>query len=67
MQKKKEKLLDKMVKRDYNNELESILEKKIFDENAKNLLLNILYKIEASYKDYEKTKRNVKTKEEYIR
>ena len=66
MQKKKEKLLDKMVKRDYNNELESILEKKIFDENAKNLLLNILYKIEASYKDYEKTKRNVKTKEEYI-
>lgn len=66
MQKKKEKLLDKMVKRDYNNELESILEKKIFDENAKNLLLNILYKIEASYKDYEKTKRHVKTKEEYI-
>ena len=32
MQKKKEKLLDKMVKRDYNNELESILEKKIFDD-----------------------------------
>ena len=66
MQKKKEKLLNKIVKRDYNNELESILEKKTFDENAKNLLLNILYKIESSYKDYEKVKRHVETKEEYI-
>ena len=66
MQKKKEKFLDKIVKKDYNNELERILEKKSFDESAKNLLLNILYKIEASYKDYEKTKRNVATKEEYI-
>ena len=67
MQKKKEKLLDKIVKKDYNNELEMILEKKSFDESAKNLLLNILYKIEASYKDYEKTKRNVSDKETYIK
>ena len=66
MQKKKEKLLNKIVKKDYNNELEMILEKKSFDESAKNLLLSILYKIEASYKDYEKTKRNVMNKEEYI-
>ncbi len=66
MPKKKEKLLDKIVKKDYNNELEMILEKKAFDESAKNLLLSILYKIEASYKDYEKVKRHVKTKEEYI-
>ena len=50
--KKKEKLLNKIVKKDYNNELEMILEKKSFDESAKNLLLSILYKIEASYKDY---------------
>jgi len=64
--KKKEKLLNKIVKKDYNNELEMILEKKSFDESAKNLLLSILYKIEASYKDYEKTKRNVMNKEEYI-
>ena len=66
MQKKKEKFLNKIVKKDYNNELEMILEKKSFDENAKNLLLSILYKIEISYKDYKKTKRNVMTKEEYI-
>ena len=49
---KKEKFLDRIVKKDYNNELETILETKKFDENAKNLLLNILYKIEAAYKDY---------------
>ena len=67
MQKKKEKLLNKIVKKDYNNELEMILEKKSFDESAKNLLLSILYKIEASYKDYEKTKRNVMDKEEYVK
>ena len=67
MQKKKEKFLNKIVKKDYNNELEMILEKKSFDESAKNLLLSILYKIEASYKDYEKTKRNVMNKEEYIK
>ena len=67
MQKKKEKFLNKLVKKDYNNELEMILEKKSFDENAKNLLLSILYKIEASYKDYKKIKRNVMTKEEYIK
>ena len=66
MQKKKEKFLDKIVKKDYNNELETILEKKAFDESAKNLLLNIVYKIEASYKDYEKVKTHVASKEEYI-
>lgn len=66
MQKKKEKFLNKIVKKDYNNELEMILEKKSFDESAKNLLLSILYKIEVSYKDYEKVKRNVMNKETYI-
>ena len=60
---KKEKFLDRIVKKDYNNELETILETKKFDENAKNLLLNILYKIEAAYKDYEKVKVKSKTKE----
>ena len=67
MQKKKEKFLNKIVKKDYNNELEMILEKKSFDENAKNLLLSILYKIEISYKDYEKIKRDVMRKEDYIK
>ena len=67
MQKKKEKFLNKIVKKNYNNELEMILEKKSFDETAKNLLLNMLYKMEASYKDYEKVKRHVETKEEYTK
>ncbi len=66
MQKKTDKFLDKIVKRDYNNELEKILEKKAFDENTKSMLLSILYKIETAYKDYEKVKQNVEEKEEFI-
>ena len=45
VQMKKEKLLDKIVIKNYNNELEEVLEKKNFDENTKSILLNILYKI----------------------
>lgn len=66
MQKKTDKLLDKIVKRDYNNELEKVLEKKIFDENTKSMLLSILYKIETAYKDYEKVKPDVEEKEDFI-
>ena len=66
MQKKNDNFFEKIVKKDYNNELEKVLEKKYFEENAKSLLLNILYKIEAAYKDYEKVKRDVETKEEFI-
>ena len=36
MQRKKKNLLEKIVKKDYNNELEKILEEKQFDENVKN-------------------------------
>lgn len=67
MQKKKEKIFDKIVKKDYNNELEEVLEKKMFDESVKNLLLSILYKIEVSYNDYKTIKRNVENKEDYIK
>ena len=67
MQNKKEKFLDKIVKKDYSNELEKILEKKNFDENAKNLLLSILYKVQMGYKDYELVKQNTQSKEEYIK
>ena len=66
MQKKTDKFLDKIVKKDYNNELEKVLEKKAFDENTKSLLLNILYKIETAYQDYEKVKPEVEEKEEFI-
>ena len=50
---KKESLMDKFVKKDYNNELELVLEQKKFEENVQSMLLSILYKIETSYKDYE--------------
>ena len=59
-------LLEKIVKKDYKNELEEVLENKFFGENAKSLLLEVLYKIETAYKDYETIKVNAKTKEEYI-
>lgn len=67
MQKKTDKFLDKIVKKDYNNELEKVLEKKYFDENTKSILLSILYKVETAYKDYEKVKPNVETKEDFIK
>lgn len=66
MQKKTDKFLDKIVKKDYNNELEKVLEKKAFDENTKSLLLGILYKIETAYSDYETVKSDVKSKEDFI-
>lgn len=66
MQKREEKFFEKIVKKDYNDKLEKILEKKAFAEDAKSILLNILYKIEASYKDYKQVKQNVETKEEII-
>ncbi|MBO6244027.1 MAG: hypothetical protein J6O41_05645 [Clostridia bacterium] len=68
MQKRKKDnvFLDKIVKKDYNDELEKVLEKKYFSEDAKSILLSILYKIEAAYKDYETVKQNVETKDEFI-
>ena len=66
MQKKNEKLLDKIVKKDYNNELERVLEKKPYSENVKSILLSILYKLETSYKDYKQVKQDVVGKDELI-
>lgn len=44
LQKKTEKkIFDKIVKKNYNNELEEILEKKYFAENVKSTLLSMLY------------------------
>ena len=48
MQKKNDNIdniIDKFVKKDYNDELEKALEKKTFDENTKSTLLNILYNL----------------------
>lgn len=62
----KEEFFSKLKIKDYNNELEIALEQKDFSEEAKNLLLGMLYKLEASYEDYSKVKRIVETKKEYI-
>lgn len=62
----REKIFSKFTTRDYNAELEEILEKKDFPVDVKNLLLSMLYKIEASYKDYTKVKRLVDEQDEYI-
>ena len=66
MLKKNENILDKIVKKDYNNELEALLEKKYFSEDTKSILLSILYKLETSYKDYKQVKQDVETKEKMI-
>ena len=52
--------------KDYNNELEKILEKKDFSKDSKNLLLSMFYKLEISYQDYSTVKRKVKSKQQYL-
>lgn len=52
--------------KDYNNQLEDILEKKSFSVEVKNILLSMLYKIDISYNDYSTVKRNVEDKKSYI-
>ena len=64
----KNKILSKLNIRikDYNNELEKILENKLFSYDVKNLLLSMLYKIENAYSDYETVKVEVPTKNDFI-
>lgn len=62
----KEDIFSKLNIKDYNNQLENILEKKNFSEGTKNILLNILYKIETAYDDYNKVKVYTKTKKEIL-
>ena len=64
----KKKILSKLSIniKDYNNELERILENKLFSYEVKNLLLSMLYKIENAYSDYETVKVEVPSKKEYI-
>lgn len=60
-------MLEKIIKKDNNQELEEILENKKIDEQAKNLLQGILYKIEVSYKDYEKVKGKKQTEDKFVK
>ena len=59
-------MFKKIIKKDKNEELERILDEKQIDEQAKNLLQGILYKIEVSYKDYQKVKAIEQTEEQYV-
>ena len=55
-----------LIKKDYNAKLEEILEQKKINEQAKNLLQGLLYKIEVSYKDYQKVKAKKNTEDKYV-
>lgn len=59
-------MLEKFIKKDRNEILESVLDQKDVDEKTKNLLQGILYKIDVSYKDYQKAKVIQKNKKEYV-
>ena len=61
-----DKLLSKIVKKNYNNRLEEVLSKKDFTLDVKNTLLSIFYKIENGYNDYKTIKRDTFDKKEYI-
>ena len=63
---KKEKLLNKIVKGNFNNNLEKVLSKKDFPIEVKNELLTMFYKIETGYDDYYTIKREAFDKKDYI-
>ena len=51
---------------DHKEVLADIIELKGFSEEAENLLLNMLYKIDENYDNYAKVKREVPSKEDFI-
>ncbi len=59
----KKEILSKFNLKDYNNELEKILEGKDFSSQVKNLLLSMFYKLEIGYKDYAIVKQDINSKE----
>ena len=62
----KKQILSKFKIKDYNAELEKILEEKDFSSQVKNLLLSMFYKLEIGYNDYEIVKHNVPSKEVFM-
>ena len=62
----KRNIIDRLNMIDYSQMLEEVLTNKSFPEETKNILLNIIYKIESSYKDYKTTKVNVPLKKEML-
>lgn len=53
-------------KGNYDIQLETLLEEKGFNDEAKSLISNIVYKIDNAYRDYFKIKNGVKLKNEII-
>jgi len=51
---------------DYKEVLADIIELKGFSEEAENLLLNMLYKIDENYDNYARVKREVPSKDDFI-
>lgn len=62
----KNKLFNKIVKKDYNDRLEEVLARKTISEEVKNTLLSIFYKIENGYDDYNTVKKDTFDKKIYI-
>lgn len=62
----KNKIFSKLNLKNYNNELEEVLENKNFSEDVKNLLLSMLYKMENAYKDYRAVKIEVLPQKDFI-
>ena len=58
---------NKLLQKDYSEELEEICESKRFEKEAQNLLLSMLYKVDVAYNDYKTVKREVPTKEEFLK
>lgn len=63
MKKTKDNLLSK---NNYDIQVEELLEQKKYTDEAKSLILNIIYKIQGAYSDYKRTKPNVKSKMDII-
>lgn len=52
--------------KDYHSELEEILDKKYFSSSIKSLLFSMIYKIEVSYEDFQRVKKSVRSKEDFL-
>jgi len=57
---------NQLSKNNYDIQFEELLENKKYTDEAKSLVLNIIYKIQGAYPDYKKTKPNVKSKLDII-
>lgn len=62
----KKEILSRFNLKDYNKELEIILEEKDFSSQVKNLLLSMFYKLEIGYRDYIVVKQDSPTKESFM-